>query len=342
MPIPGRHPRATESDLARLADGTLEPGRRQVVEKVVAASGELQARLREQRRAVEAVRGVSGERASLGAQDPPRARLAPPARSRPRLLGLGLAGVVGALAWSLATLGGGQAVLTVADAAMIAARPATAMVAEPVDDTSDASASQRRRAPIPVLGGRLRLASHRRPPRRRRRASPDHGLLPPPRPADRVHDRPRHVAARGSGRPDVQTKRDRRPRVRRTAAGASSPGCAAATRACSRGPASPSRRCSRSSRRRATARFRPDHAFRWARSATGRPAESPAGGSPRCTTDAGRSCRACAAARARGTRRGRPRAGTSSRSAPRAGPLRPAARARRARRRCPPPRSLPS
>jgi hypothetical protein len=135
MPIPGRHPRATERDLARLADGTLEPGRRQVVEKIVAASGELQDRLREQRRAVEAVRGVSGEPASLALRIRRRA-LEPPARPRPRLLGLGLAGVVGALTWTLATLGGGQAVPTVADAATIAARPATAMVAEPVDDTA--------------------------------------------------------------------------------------------------------------------------------------------------------------------------------------------------------------
>jgi anti-sigma factor RsiW len=62
MRIPGRPPRATESDLVRLADGTLKPRRRKVVEEVVATSGELQARLREQRRAVDAVRGVTGER----------------------------------------------------------------------------------------------------------------------------------------------------------------------------------------------------------------------------------------------------------------------------------------
>ncbi|HEY1515991.1 MAG TPA: hypothetical protein VGF91_06210 [Solirubrobacteraceae bacterium] len=133
MRIPGFHGRATESDLARLADGTLEPGRRKAVEKFAAASGEREARLREQRRAVAAVRGIAGERAPLALRIRRRA-LAPAARSRPRLLGLGLAAVIGALAWTLATLGGGQATLTVANAATIAARPATATVAEPADD----------------------------------------------------------------------------------------------------------------------------------------------------------------------------------------------------------------
>ena len=132
MRIPGRPPRATESDLVRLADGTLEPRRRKVVEKVVAASGELQARLREQRRAIDAVRGVSGGRASLALRIRRRA-LAPAARPWPRGLGLVLAGALGALAWTLATLGGGQGVLTVATAATIAARPATAVVNEPPD-----------------------------------------------------------------------------------------------------------------------------------------------------------------------------------------------------------------
>ena len=133
MRIPGLHGRATESDLARLADGTLEPGRRKAVEKFAAASAEREARLREQRRAVAAVRGVAGERAPLALRIRRRA-LAPAARSRPRVLGLGLAAVIGALAWTLATLGGGQATLTVANAATIAARPATATVAEPTDD----------------------------------------------------------------------------------------------------------------------------------------------------------------------------------------------------------------
>lgn len=132
MGIRGRHRRARERDLARLADGTIEPRRRRDVERAVAASGELQSRLREQRRAVAAVRGVAGERAPLVLRLRRRA-LTRTARPRTRALGLGLAGVVAALVWTVATLAGGQAGLTVASAATIAARPATASVAEPPD-----------------------------------------------------------------------------------------------------------------------------------------------------------------------------------------------------------------
>ncbi|MBV9605521.1 MAG: hypothetical protein JO027_10455, partial [Solirubrobacterales bacterium] len=45
-----------------------------------------------------------------------------------------LAGATGAVVWTLAALGGGQATLTVAQAATIAIRPATTTVAEPADD----------------------------------------------------------------------------------------------------------------------------------------------------------------------------------------------------------------
>ena len=131
----GRHPRATKRDLARLADGTLEPGRRERVERSVAASSELQSRLRDQRRAVDAVRAHTVERAPLALRVRRRA-LATSERHRSRALGLGLVGALGALVWSLAALGGGQAVLTVADAATIAARPATVTVAEPPDDSA--------------------------------------------------------------------------------------------------------------------------------------------------------------------------------------------------------------
>jgi hypothetical protein len=133
MRIPRRHPRATERDLARLADGTLDRGRRDAVERSVAGSGELQSRLRDQRRAVDAIRTHVGERAPLALRLRRRA-LAVPARQRPRLLGLGLAGALGALVWALAAVGAGQAGLTVADAATLAARPATATVPEPPDD----------------------------------------------------------------------------------------------------------------------------------------------------------------------------------------------------------------
>ncbi|HUA71000.1 MAG TPA: hypothetical protein VMA96_07965 [Solirubrobacteraceae bacterium] len=133
MRTPGRHPRATERDLARLADGTLDPARREAVERSVAGSGELQSRLRDQRRAVDAVRAHAG----VGAPPALRLRrpvLAVPGRHRPRLLGVGVAGALGALVWALAAIGGGQAGLTVADAATLAARPAIAKVPEPPDD----------------------------------------------------------------------------------------------------------------------------------------------------------------------------------------------------------------
>jgi hypothetical protein len=123
-----------ERDLARLADGTLDPADRQRVQRRVAASPELEARLHEQRRAVEAARSVAQlERAPLALRMEHRV-LTGHARGRVPAIGLGLAGAAGALVWTFVGLGGGQAALTVAEAATIAARPATALVAEPPDD----------------------------------------------------------------------------------------------------------------------------------------------------------------------------------------------------------------
>jgi hypothetical protein len=133
MRTPGPHPRATERDLARLADGTLAPGRREAVERSVAASSELQSRLRDQRRAIEAVRARTGERAPLALRLRRRAPTPVDRRGRSRLFALALTGALGALVWALAALGGGQGGPTVADAATLAARPATAAVAEPPD-----------------------------------------------------------------------------------------------------------------------------------------------------------------------------------------------------------------
>ena len=146
-----RHPRVLERELARLADGTIDPARVDDVERSVAASTELQARLDEQLRALAAVRTLASQRAPatlrmrrrlLSRAVVPRAsgrRAARPraARlSRPRVpaLGLGLAGVLAALVLVLAALGGSQGVVTVANAATVAVRPATGTVAEPVDD----------------------------------------------------------------------------------------------------------------------------------------------------------------------------------------------------------------
>jgi len=123
-----------ERDLARLADGTLDPADRERVQRRVAASPELEARLHEQRRAVAAARSVAQlERAPLALRMEHRVRTAH-ARRRVPVVGLGLAGAAGALVWTFVGLGGGQAALTVAQAATIAARPATAVVAQPPDD----------------------------------------------------------------------------------------------------------------------------------------------------------------------------------------------------------------
>ncbi len=137
MRVPGRHSRGGASidrDLARLADGTLDTARRERIADLVAASPELQARLREQRRAVAAARSIARrERAPVTLRIQHTALLSRK-RHRAPALGLGLAGVAGAMVWTLAALGGGQATLTVAQAATIAVRPATAAVAEPPED----------------------------------------------------------------------------------------------------------------------------------------------------------------------------------------------------------------
>ncbi len=135
MLIRRRHHRAIERDLARLADGTLKPGRREHVERTVAGSYELQTRLGDQRRAVSAMRALAAERAPLALRLRRRA-LADRSRTRSAGFALGLAGVLAALSLMLGSLGGSQGVLTVAEAATIAARPATAVVAEPRDDAA--------------------------------------------------------------------------------------------------------------------------------------------------------------------------------------------------------------
>jgi hypothetical protein len=136
------HRRAIERDLARLADGTLKAGRREHVERTVAGSHELQARLSDQRRAVAAMRALATDGAA-GAPLALRLRLRlrrRPIADRPQTRSaafvLGLAGVLAALVLVLGSLGGGHGVLTVAEAATIAQRHATTVVAEPPDDAA--------------------------------------------------------------------------------------------------------------------------------------------------------------------------------------------------------------
>jgi hypothetical protein len=141
-----RYSRALERDLARLADGTIDAGRREQVERSVAASDDLQARLREQLMAVAATRTLASERAPATlrmrrrllarAVGPHASDRRPSWRSRKRspALGLGMAGVLVAVVSVVVALGGSQASLTVASAATLAVRPATATVGEPPDD----------------------------------------------------------------------------------------------------------------------------------------------------------------------------------------------------------------
>jgi hypothetical protein len=123
-----------ERDLARLADGTLQGRRRDRVEQLVARSPELQACLCAQRRAVAATRSLAQlERAPLALHTQYRA-LVSRRRRRVPPVALGLAGTAAVIAWTIAAIGGGQAGLTVAQAATIAVRPATTGVAEPASD----------------------------------------------------------------------------------------------------------------------------------------------------------------------------------------------------------------
>ena len=198
----GPHPRAHRARSCPPRRRHPRRRRRERVERSVADSYELQSRLRDQRRAVAAVRALATERAPLALR---LRRRALPLAARPRspLLGLGLAGVLGAVVLAFATVGGGQAGLTVAEAATLAAGPPTARVAEPADDAATLPHVSAAGLPFPLLGGPLRLGRDRRPPRQRRRKAHDHGLLPQPRPADRVHDRPRR---RGYRRPPARTR----------------------------------------------------------------------------------------------------------------------------------------
>jgi len=139
MRLPGRHPRTSasiERDLTRLADGTLDASRRERLERLLTASPELRADLREQRRAVAALRAAGRFEQAPAAVRVHHQALAGRARRRGPTLTVGLAGAAAALLWTVTSLGGGPAALTVAQAATIAVRPVTAAVAEPRDDES--------------------------------------------------------------------------------------------------------------------------------------------------------------------------------------------------------------
>jgi hypothetical protein len=122
--------RPTEHELAALADGSLAPARRARVERVVDASPDLQADLREQRQALAAVRAVADERAPAAL----RARVAMPRKAARPARRIGALAVAGTATLALAvvlTLGGGPArAPSVADAAVLATRPPAAPAPE--------------------------------------------------------------------------------------------------------------------------------------------------------------------------------------------------------------------
>lgn len=159
MLLERRHLRATERDLARLADGSLAAKRRSRVERLVAASAELQSRLRDQRCAVVAVQTTLAERAPLALRTDPsalaverrarsralaasrtgRARttsnpLAGRLRAGSRRIGVAFAGTAVTVVCLVIAFGGGQAAPTVAQAATIAARSPTSTVTDPPED----------------------------------------------------------------------------------------------------------------------------------------------------------------------------------------------------------------
>jgi hypothetical protein len=145
-------PASVERDLARLADGTLDHSQRERVERMVAGSAELQARLREQRLAVDATRGiVARERAPLALHLHRRTLAARPRRRGP-LFAVGALGTAGALLWTVAVLGGTPAGLTVAQAAALSGRPATTPVREPRDDQVTLPGLRAAGLPFPYWG----------------------------------------------------------------------------------------------------------------------------------------------------------------------------------------------
>jgi anti-sigma factor RsiW len=137
-----RRSRSIERDLSALADGSLGEQRRAAMERAVADSPELQARLEEQREALAAVRPLQAEQAPLEL----RARLSPsPQGRRPRAhsgrrpalrraLGLASALALTGVATALVLLGGARPAPTVAEAAVLGSLPPTAPVQKPPED----------------------------------------------------------------------------------------------------------------------------------------------------------------------------------------------------------------
>jgi hypothetical protein len=124
-----------ERDLSALADGTLAPDRRAAIEEEVAGDPALAAIVADQRRAVDALHGLAEVRAPLGLRERIEAdRTRAPRRSRGWLIpaggsAVGFAAIV-ALVVVLIT-GGNASAPSIADAAALTVRPATAPAPAP-------------------------------------------------------------------------------------------------------------------------------------------------------------------------------------------------------------------
>lgn len=124
-----RQPRDIESDLARLADGTLDAERARELEALVAESPELAAQLAEQRRAVTALRALDDQAPMALREQVERMReRSAPKRRRARRYGLigALTTAAACIAVALAVIvGSGAGAPTLAQAAALTAKPAT-------------------------------------------------------------------------------------------------------------------------------------------------------------------------------------------------------------------------
>jgi anti-sigma factor RsiW len=132
------------ADLAALADGSLRGERRAEVEARVAASPELARMVDRQRRSVDAVRSTADEavpaslRSRVEELRPGASGSGESRRLLPRLA-LGTAtGVVVAVVAAVLVLSGGGSAPTVADAAQLATKPATAPPPEPAAGNANA------------------------------------------------------------------------------------------------------------------------------------------------------------------------------------------------------------
>ncbi|HEY3946060.1 MAG TPA: hypothetical protein VGL78_12605 [Solirubrobacteraceae bacterium] len=129
----------TERELAGLADGSLPASKRVRVERAVAASPELEDIVAAQRRALVAIDDAASERAPAalrarlellrgpsGNRAPARPRFSVPSFGLARVIPAGAVVAAAVVAALVITLGGGVSSPTVAQASVLAARPAVA------------------------------------------------------------------------------------------------------------------------------------------------------------------------------------------------------------------------